>query len=298
MRLQEDLLQQILAVMGRSRHSTRQRVDARSVLVVDRFERVHITCPAARHEIAVLCPACFLRREGHRLALLGLGHRRRYENQPRPGSTPRSSRRSSAKASAGGMIGSHKLALRLPGEWSRPPVDVAMAMLCFAMITAEYVGGKAARDALYLAHLDVTTLPAMVIATSVTSILLVALSGRISTRVAPSRFVPALFAISAVLLVVEWILTYQAPRVAAVVVYLQISGLGPLLGSSFWVIASDCFDPRTAKRRFGQIQGAGTLGGLIGGGIAFEVAAVLGVRAMLPVLALLNLPCAWTVLRL
>ena len=166
------------------------------------------------------------------------------------------------------MIGSHKLALRLPGEWSRPPVDVAMAMLCFAMITAEYVGGKAARDALYLAHLDVTTLPAMVIATSVTSILLVALSGRISTRVAPSRFVPALFAISAVLLVVEWILTYQAPRVAAVVVYLQISGLGPLLGSSFWVIASDCFDPRTAKRRFGQIQGAGTLGGLIGGGIA------------------------------
>src|SRR5947208_2285192 len=196
MRLQEDLLQQILAVMGRSRHSTRQRVDARSVLVVDRFERVHITCPAARHEIAVSCPACFLRREGHRLALLGLGHRRRYENQPRPGSTPRSSRRSSAKASEDGMIGSHKLALRLPGEWSRPPVDVAMAMLCFAMITAEYVGGKAARDALYLAHLDVTTLPAMVIATSVTSILLVTLSGRISTRVAASRFVPALFAIS------------------------------------------------------------------------------------------------------
>ena len=190
------------------------------------------------------------------------------------------------------------MTLRLPGEWSRPPVDVAMAMLCFAMITAEYVGGKAARDALYLAHLDVTTLPAMVIATSVTSILLVTLSGRISTRVAPSRFVPALFAISAVLLVVEWILTYQAPQVAAVVVYLQISGLGPLLGSSFWVIASDCFDPRTAKRRFGQIQGAGTLGGLIGGGIAFEVAALLGVRAMLPVLALLNLACAWTVLRL
>ena len=31
-------------------------------------------------------------------------------------------------------------------------------MLCFAMITAEYVAGKAARDALYLAHLDVTTL--------------------------------------------------------------------------------------------------------------------------------------------
>jgi hypothetical protein len=86
--------------------------------------------------------------------------------------------------------------------------------------------------------------------------------------------------------------------VAAVVFYLQISGLGPLLGSSFWVVASDCFDPRTAKRRFGQIQGAGTLGGLLGGGIAYEVAAVLGVRAMLPILAILNLACAWTIVRL
>jgi ATP:ADP antiporter, AAA family len=187
---------------------------------------------------------------------------------------------------------------RVLGEWLRPPLDVAMAMLCFAMITAEYVGGKAARDALYLAHMDVTTLPAMVIATSVTSILLVTLSGRISARIAPSRFVPTLFVVSAALLILEWILTYQAPQLAAVVVYLQISGLGPLLGSSFWVIASDCFDPRTAKRRFGQIQAAGTLGGLIGGAIAYEVAAILGVRAMLPVLAVLNLGCAYTVIRL
>jgi AAA family ATP:ADP antiporter len=173
-----------------------------------------------------------------------------------------------------------------------------MAMLCFAMITAEYVAGKAARDALYLAHLDVTTLPAMVIATSVASIVLVVASGRVSTRVAASKFVPGLFLLSAGLLLVQWVLAYEAPRVAAVVFYLQISGLGPLLGSSFWVVASDCFDPRTAKRRFGQIQGAGTLGGLVGGGIAYEVAAVLGVRAMIPILAVLNLACAWTVLRL
>jgi AAA family ATP:ADP antiporter len=196
------------------------------------------------------------------------------------------------------MIGSHKLTLRSFGEWLRPPVDVAMAMLCFAMITAEYVGGKAARDALYLAHMDVTTLPAMVIATSVASILFVTLSGRISARIAPSKFVPTLFVAGAALLILEWILTYQAPQLAAVVVYLQISGLGPLLGSSFWVIASDCFDPRTAKRRFGQIQAAGTLGGLIGGGIAYEVAAIFDIRAMLPVLAVLNLGCAYTVVRL
>src|SRR5439155_843736 len=82
-------------------------------------------------------------------------------------------------------------------------------------------------------------------------------------------------------------------KLAAVLVYLHISGLGPLLGSSFWLIASDRFDPRTAKQRFGQIQGAGTLGGILGGAIAYEVAAALGVRAMLPVLAALNLGCDW-----
>ena len=52
------------------------------------------------------------------------------------------------------------------------------------------------------------------------------------------------------------------PDAAAIIVYLHISGVGPLLGSGFWLIASERFDPRTAKQRFGQIAGAGTLGGL------------------------------------
>ena len=39
-------------------------------------------------------------------------------------------------------------------------------MVCSGVVTAQFIAGKATRDALYLAHLDVTTLPAMVIATS------------------------------------------------------------------------------------------------------------------------------------
>ncbi len=91
---------------------------------------------------------------------------------------------------------------------------------------------------------------------------------------------------------------YAAPRVAAVIVYLHISGVGPLLGSGFWLIVTERFDPRTAKRRFGQIAGAGTLGGLLGGLLAERVGAVFGVAAMLPVLAVLNLLCAWQIRRL
>ena len=70
------------------------------------------------------------------------------------------------------------------------------------------------------------------------------------------------------------------------------------LGSGFWLIATDRFDPRTAKRRFGQIAGAGTLGGLLGGLLAERVAALMGLTATLPLLALLNVICAWQVRRL
>ena len=48
-----------------------------------------------------------------------------------------------------------------------------------------------------------------------------------------------------------------------------------MLGSGFWLMASERFDPRTAKRHFGQIAGAGTLGGLVGGLLSERVAAQL-----------------------
>src|SRR4029450_4978040 len=92
--------------------------------------------------------------------------------------------------------------------------------------------------------------------------------------------------------------TFRAPVIAVVAVYLQISGFGPMLGSGFWLIASERFDPRTAKQRFGQIAGVGTLGGLLGGLLAERIAATVGVEAMLPVLAVLNFLCAWHIRRL
>jgi hypothetical protein len=166
------------------------------------------------------------------------------------------------------------------------------------VVTAQFVGGKAARDALFLAQMDVTSLPAMVIATSIFSIALVAVNAKGISRVSPARFVPWAFAVSAVLLVAEWLLTFSSPKLAAVLVYLHVSGLGPILGSGFWLVTTERFDPRTAKKKFGQIAAGGTFGGLVGGLLGERVAVVLGVGAMLPVLAILNLACAWQVRRL
>ena len=172
------------------------------------------------------------------------------------------------------------------------------AIICAGVVTAQFVAGKAARDALFLAQIDVTSLPAMVIATSIFSIALVAMNAKGVSRLSPARFVPAAFAVSAVLLVAEWLLTFTSPRLAAVLVYLHISGLGPILGSGFWLVAAERFDPRTAKRKYGQIAAGGTFGGLLGGLLAERVAVMFGVGAMLPVLAFLNLMCAWQVRRL
>jgi hypothetical protein len=171
-------------------------------------------------------------------------------------------------------------------------------MFCAAGVTAQFIAGKATRDALYLANLDVTSLPAMVIVTAAVSIGLVVITSKCLRQISPGAFVPMAFAAHAVLLVIGWLLVPVAPRAAAVLVYLQISGVGPLLGSGFWLIATERFDPHTARKRFGQIGGAGTLGGLVGGLVAERVGAIFGVPAMLPVLAIGNLYCAWLIRRL
>lgn len=185
--------------------------------------------------------------------------------------------------------------MRTPSESSSA---VLTAIICAGVVTAQFVGGKAARDALFLAQIDVTALPAMVIATSIFSIALVAANAKGVSKLSPARFVPWAFGVSALLLAAEWLLTLRAPRLAAVLVYLHISGLGPILGSGFWLVATERFDPRTAKKNFSKIAGGGTLGGLAGGLLAERVAVTLGIGAMLPVLAVLNLACAWQIRRL
>ena len=134
------------------------------------------------------------------------------------------------------------------------------AMLCAGTVTGQFVAGKALRDTLFLTSLDITSLPAMLVATSVVSLMLVGLNGRVARRLVPSVLVPASFLLSSAVFLIEWTVRPTAPTASAVMLYLHISAVGPLLASGFWLIASERFDPHTAKRRFGQLAGAGTLG--------------------------------------
>ncbi len=104
---------------------------------------------------------------------------------------------------------------------------LTMAMLCAATITAQFVGGKATRDALFLTSLDFTALPAMLIATSA----VLPPAGRVQQRgargcIPPAILVPAAFAVSGVLFLVEWILSVRGSPARPSFVYLHISGAG------------------------------------------------------------------------
>ena len=163
-------------------------------------------------------------------------------------------------------------------------------MLCAAAVTGQFVGGKATRDALFLTTLGFQALPTMLIAASVCSILLVGAHARWAAKTAPSSLIQILFAASGVLFLCEWVARFTAPAATAVLLFVHTSAMGPLLASGFWLIATERFDPRTAKRRFGQITGAGTLGGLLGALVSERVAVTLGAPAMLLVLAAIPVP--------
>jgi AAA family ATP:ADP antiporter len=178
---------------------------------------------------------------------------------------------------------------------NRAKRTVIAAMAGAGAVTAQFVSGKAVRDALFLTSHDIAALPTMLLATSVCSILLVVGNARASRRLRPRVWVPASYVASGLIFLVEWALRARAPLGTAVAVYLHISAAGPILASGFWLIASERFDPHTAKKRYGHIAAAGTLGGLLSALATERVAAVFGVPAMLPVLAILQFVFAWLV---
>ena len=80
--------------------------------------------------------------------------------------------------------------------WSVPGVYAATAA-AGAMI-AQQVAGKAARDALFLSNFPATSLPPMMAASAVLSLMGVVYLSRLISRHSPARVVPLIFAASAI----------------------------------------------------------------------------------------------------
>jgi MFS family permease len=166
------------------------------------------------------------------------------------------------------------------------------AIAAAGFMIAFQVAAKATRDALFLSSFDVALLPRMIVASAVVSVLAAIVASRWMPRVGPGRLVPAAFATSAILLLLESWLAGRAPRATAIIVYLHYGALGAILISTFWSVVSERFDPRTAKTYVGRIAAGGTVGGLLGGILTERVGAYLSVSAMLPILAGVHMVCA------
>jgi ATP:ADP antiporter, AAA family len=174
-------------------------------------------------------------------------------------------------------------------------IDTTMHAAAFgaAALIASQVAGKATRDAFFLSQYSVTALPVMVIVASLLSIAAGLISAQLLSTRSSNRLLPRAFMASSGLLLIEWGISAWSPGLAALLIYLQMTIFGSVLISGFWSMLDDRFDARSARKQFGGIVAASTLGGIVGGLLAGHIGATMGVATMLPVLAFLHVVCAF-----
>jgi ATP:ADP antiporter, AAA family len=155
------------------------------------------------------------------------------------------------------------------------------APITAAAIVAQQVGSNASRDALFLSHFAVTTLPYFVAAAALLSIPAARWSGRLLVRFGPRRIGPYAFGLGGALFLTDWWLLRSHPRGAATLLFFQSSILGSLAISAYWSLLNERFDPYAAKGLMGRVAAGATFGGLLGGIGAERVAALLSADALL-----------------
>lgn len=154
---------------------------------------------------------------------------------------------------------------------------------------AQQVGSKATRDALFLSSFDAQDLPRVVIAAAAASMVAVLAASRAYARFGPTRVVPVVFGVSAVLYFVEWSFADAMTKPVAVVLYIHTALFGALVISGFWSVVNERFDPHAAKTVVSRIGTGATFGGVAGGLLAERVGSMFEANTMLLALCVLNL---------
>jgi AAA family ATP:ADP antiporter len=172
---------------------------------------------------------------------------------------------------------------------------VLAATIAAAAMIAQVVIGKATRDALFFSHFSAARLPVVLIAGSIVSGAVVWLTTRLLARFGPARVAPIVFAAQGVLVLVEWALAARFEPQIALVFYVHMLAVNATIVSVFWSVVGEGFDPHTAKDVIGRIGAGATLGGVLGGGIAWGASRVTTVPTMFGVMAALSGVCTWGV---
>ena len=167
------------------------------------------------------------------------------------------------------------------------------ATIAAAAMVAQVVIGKATRDALFLSNFPVARLPIALLAGSIVSAAIVRLTTYLVARWGPARILPVAFAMQSFLVLVEWALSTRFERQIAIVFYVHMVAASAPIVSVFWSVVSEAFDPHTARQVIGRIGAGATLGGVLGGAMAWGASKVTTVPTMLGVMAILSGVAAW-----
>ena len=126
---------------------------------------------------------------------------------------------------------------------------------------------RALRDALYLSHFPVAFLPFMMFMTALLSLLAVGLFTHMLSRFSPRQTSILWFALMMLGIIVVWPMAIGGQPLAVIGFYFITVTAMPILVSGTWLIISEHFNLRQAKRLYGFISAGGTLGALSSGAL-------------------------------
>ena len=161
-----------------------------------------------------------------------------------------------------------------PGEGSR----ILILFLQYFFVVAVNIAGKSARDTYFLSRYDRSLLPLMLAACAIAVAMVAALYSRTSRRLAPA---PLLNAANVVFLAGLLVLRTRLQGYAIPVLYVWIEVIVSILALSFWLAASEIFDPRQAKRLFGLIGGGGAVAAIVVGAAVKPFVKAFGSESLL-----------------
>lgn len=171
------------------------------------------------------------------------------------------------------------------------PREVRTVYLSFFgafLVMAFLVLARSLREALYLDFFDARTLPYITGSIAVLSIPTVGIFGRALARFHPRSVLSFVVVIQVSGLLVIWFVVgvgHEAFARSATVAFYLWTALGTLvLTSGFWVVTSEYFPVRGAKRLFGLIGAGGTAGAMVMGSLLIWLSRDLSTNGLVPIL--------------
>jgi AAA family ATP:ADP antiporter len=161
-------------------------------------------------------------------------------------------------------------------------VGAAWAFLYFFFMLSSYYMLRPVREEMGV-RTGVENLQWLYTGTLLGTLIVVPLFGWMASRWPRPRLLPAVYALSALVLWAFYLLLQSniAPRVVAAGFFIFVSTYNVFIVSVFWAFMADIFAPEQAKRLYGWIAAGGSAGAIAGPAITTLLVKVVGVPSLL-----------------